>query len=102
MLLVCGLAPAGAQTAWPRITSVSPSGGQRGTMVELTVSGINVGRGTGLVFEGSGLTVEEVTPEKPPSPPPAKEGEKPPEPPKNPEGKLKARVRIAPDAAPGL
>jgi hypothetical protein len=54
------------------------------------------------VFEGSGLTVEAVTPEKPPSPAPAKEGEKPPEPPKNPEGKLKARVRIAADAAPGV
>ena len=46
--------------------------------------------------------MESVTAEKPAAPAPAKEGEKPPEPPKNPEGKLTARVRIAPDAAPGV
>lgn len=98
--------PAGAQTAWPRITAVTPSGGQRGTVVEVTVTGVNVGLGTGLVFEGSGLTVEAVTPE--PSTPPAKQGEKPaksagaPPQPKNATGKLAARVRIAPDAEPGI
>ncbi len=81
---------------------MAPSGGQRGTTVEVTISGINVGRGTGLVFEGSGLTVDAVTPEKPPPPAAPKAGEKPPEPPKNPPGKLTARLRIAPDAAPGI
>jgi pre-peptidase len=95
-------APSQAQTAWPRITMVTPAGGQRGTTVDLTVSGINVGRGTGLLFEGSGLTVESVTPEPPASPGPAKPGEKPAAPPKNPEGKLVARVRIAADAEPGV
>jgi pre-peptidase len=103
ILGLCALAPAGAQTAWPRITSVTPTGGQRGTTVEVSVAGVNIGRGTGLLFEGTGLTVEAVTPEKPAPPAPAgKEGEKPPEPPKNPEGRLTARVRIAPDAAPGI
>ena len=91
-----------AQTALPHITAVAPSGGQRGTTVELTVSGINIGRGTGLIFEGAGLTVESVTPEKPAPPAPPKPGEKPAAPPKNPAGKLVARVRIAPDAALGI
>ena len=45
--------------------------------VELTVTGINVGKATGLLFEGTGLTVESVTP-VPPSPPhPPKDGKKP-------------------------
>src|SRR5438105_5912536 len=93
-------APSQAQTAWPRVTAVTPAGGQRGTTVDLTLSGINVGRGTGLLFEGSGLTVESVTPEAPAPPP--KPGEKPAELPKNPEGKLVARVRIAAEAQPGV
>jgi hypothetical protein len=86
---------------------VTPAGGQRGTVVEVTVAGINVGLGTGLVFEGSGLAVEALTPEPPPSAP-AKQGEKPaevegrPPAPKNTSGKLVARVRIAPDAEPGI
>jgi hypothetical protein len=94
--------PATAQTVPPRITQVTPSGGQRGTTVEVTVSGINVGRGTGLLFEGNGLTVESLTPEKPAPSPPPKEGDKPPESPKNPAGKVTARVRIAADAEPGI
>ncbi len=94
--------PCQAQTAWPRITAVSPAGGQRGTTVELTVSGIHMGRGTALLFEGGGLAVESVTPQPAAAPSPPKPGEKPAEPPKNPEGKLVARVRIAADAEPGV
>src|SRR5262249_61829937 len=99
LVLLLGRAPARAQTAWPRITAVSPAGGQRGTVVEVTVAGSNVGLGTGLAFEGSGLTVEAVTPEPPP---PAKQGEKPADAPKNASGKRVARVRIAPHAEPGI
>jgi Bacterial pre-peptidase C-terminal domain len=94
-----------AQMSWPRITSVVPSGAQRGTTVEVTISGINVGLATGLIFEGSGITVEAVTPE--PQTPPAAEtkpaaGTKPAEVPKNRTGKVTARLRVAPDAAPGI
>ena len=103
IILVCGgAARSEAQTALPHITAIAPSGGQRGTTVELTVTGINVGRGAGLVFEGAGLTVESLTP-KPPAPPaPLKPGEKPAAAPKNPAGTLVARVRVAPDAEPGI
>jgi hypothetical protein len=101
-LWICCTPPATAQTAWPRIADVSPGGAQRGRTVDLTITGVNIGLGTAVLFEGEGLTVEAVTPEKPPPPPAPKEGEKPPEPPKNPPGKLVARVRIAPDAAPGI
>jgi hypothetical protein len=97
-----GLTASAAQTAWPRINQVAPIGAQRGTTVELTVTGINVGRGTGLLFEGTGLTVESVKPVPPEPPPPPKDGKKPADRPKNPEGKLTARVRIAPDAEPGI
>jgi hypothetical protein len=105
LLGLAALAPAtlaDAQTAWPRINEVSPYGAQRGTTADVTIKGMNIGLGTAVLFEGEGLTVESVTAEKPEPPPPPKEGEKRPERPKNPEGKLVARVRIAPDAAPGI
>src|SRR5689334_9447411 len=82
--------PAGAQTVRPEIASAVPSGGQRGTTVELTVTGVHIGQGTGLAFEGSGLTVESVT------------GEKAADNAKNPNGKFVAKVRIAPDAEPSI
>jgi hypothetical protein len=89
--LLCLLgAPLGAQTVRPDIASASPSGGRRGTTVELTLTGVHIGQGTGLVFEGSGLTVESVT------------GEKAPDNAKNPNGKLVAKIHIAPDAEPGV
>lgn len=97
-----GPSAAEAQTSWPRINRVSPIGAQRGTTVEVTVTGVNVFRGTGLLFEGTGITVESVKPIPPEPPPPPKDGKKPEEPPKNPEGKLTAKVRIAPDAEPGV
>jgi hypothetical protein len=81
---------------------VEPVGAQRGKTVELTVTGVNVGLGTGLIFEGSGLTVESVKAIPPAPPTPPKDGKKPAEPPRNPEGKLTARVRIAPDAEPSI
>jgi hypothetical protein len=105
LVITCAVlagARAQAQTAWPRITAVTPAGGQRGTTVELTISGVNIGRGTGLVFEGGGLSLEAVTPEAPVSSGPPKPGGKPADAPKNPEGKLTARVRIAADAEPGV
>jgi hypothetical protein len=84
LLLITGLAH--GQTLRPRIALVSPSGGQRGTTVAVTLTGVNLGYGTGLMFDGPGLTVEALTPE----PPPANA--------KNPDGKIVVRVKIAPDA----
>ena len=103
-LLVMAFAPrlpAAAQIAPPRIASLTPVGAMRGTTVEITIRGVHIGRGTALLIEGEGITVEAVTPETP-EPPKVKEGEKPPPPPLNPEGTLTARLRIAPDAEPGV
>jgi hypothetical protein len=88
LLLTVGMA-AHAQTLRPTIASVSPSGGQRGTTVTVTLTGINLVYGTHLVIQGAGLTVESLTPEKPAANA------------KNPEGKLVARVKIAPGASLG-
>lgn len=91
LLLISGILPATAQTAAPRLTSVVQSGGRRGTTVQITLSGINIGYGTQLAFADAGLSVEALKPD----PVPAKDA-------KNPDGKLIATVRIAPDAALGL
>jgi hypothetical protein len=102
-LALWGAVPSQGQTSWPRITSVVPSGAQRGTVVEITVSGINVGAATGILFEGTGLSVESITPEpSPPPPTPPAAGARPVDPPKNRTGKVVATVRIAADAEPGL
>jgi hypothetical protein len=93
--------PAAAQIAPPRIAELSPVGAMRGTTVEVTLRGVHIGRGTALLIEGEGITVEAVTPETP-EPPKVKEGEQPPLPPLNPEGTLTARLRIDPDAEPGV
>src|ERR1051326_4204837 len=95
-LLLCATRIAVAQTALPHVASVTPAGGQRGTTVEVTLTGSNLDAGTGLLFEGAGLWVESLAPEKPapgakPAPAPKKGG-----------SKLVARVRIAPDAEPGV
>ncbi len=82
--------PAVSQTPWPHITAVTQSSGQRGTTIELKITGVYVGQGTGLMLEGGGLTAEAITPEPVPSGKPPK-----------PEGTLTARVRIASDAEPG-
>jgi hypothetical protein len=86
LLLLLTASLAHAQTLRPTIASVSPSGGQRGTTVTVTLTGINLGYGTHLILPGAGLTVETLTPE----PPPANA--------KNPEGKIVAGIKIAPDA----
>jgi hypothetical protein len=96
-LLFGGAAPARAQTAWPRIAAVTPPGGRRGTTVELTITGANLDSATGLLFEGAGLTVDSLTPPKP-----VALGAGSAAAPKKPEGRLIARVRIAPDAEPGI
>ena len=80
---VCG------QTLRPRVSLVTPSGGQRGTTVAVTLTGVNLGYATQMVFDTPALSVETLTPE----PPPADA--------KNPEGKVVARVKIAADATPG-
>ena len=85
-LLLLTLGVARGQTLRPRIALVSPSGGQRGTTVPITLTGVNLGYGTQLILDGPGLTVEALTPE----PPPANA--------KNPDGKIVAQVKIAPDA----
>ncbi len=79
-----------AQTAVPHLASVFPTGGQRGTTVEVTFSGVNLSYGTSVVFEGQGLTVESV---KQDTTPPANA--------KNPDGKLIAKIHVAADAALG-
>lgn len=83
-LLFAGIAH--AQTLRPRISLVTPSGGQRGTTVTFTLNGVNLGYGTQLLCDTPGITIEKFTPE----PPPANA--------KNPEGKITAEIKIAPDA----
>lgn len=83
--LVCATATA-AQTLRPRVTLVSPSGGQRGTTVDVTLTGVNLGYATQLLFETPSLSVESLTPDKPAANA------------KNPDGKLVAKIKIAPDA----
>jgi hypothetical protein len=97
--LSVGVAPAGAQSVLPQLSGVTPAGGQRGTTVELTISGTNLEAATGLFFEGAGLQVESLSTEKP-APPAAgakSAGKK-----RGASGKLGARVRIAADAVPGI
>ena len=79
---------AGAQTQWPHITAVKQSTGLRGQTCTLTVTGVHIGEGTGLLFQ-DGLTAESLSPPKPPAP-------------GNVEGTLTARIRIPPTTAPGL
>lgn len=82
------------QTLRPQIALVSPSGGQRGTTVAVTLTGINLGFGMELTIAGPGLTVEAFTPDIPPPPPADAKAPIP----RNPVGKIVARVKIAPDA----
>lgn len=89
-LLACILHRAYAQVVLPRIISVSPTGGQKGSTVELTLTGVHIGQATGILFDGAGIEVESLV------------GENPPENTRNPAGKLIAKVRIAPDAVPGI
>jgi hypothetical protein len=78
-----------AQTLRPRIALVSPSGGQRGTTVTVTLTGVNLDFGTQLLFEGTGLSMEQFSPDAPP--PNAK----------NADGRIVARIKIAPEASLG-
>jgi len=79
-------APAYAQTLRPAIRSVVPSGGQRGTMVEVTLSGPNLGYATQLLVGAPGIAVTSLKPQVPPANA------------KNPDGTLVATLQLAPDA----
>ncbi|MBB6053800.1 hypothetical protein [Armatimonas rosea] len=81
--------PATAQTLRPKVRSVVPTGGQRGTSVELAIAGVNIGYGTALVFDSPGITVAALKPETPAA------GAK------NPESKLTATLALAPGLALG-
>lgn len=80
---------AGAQTLRPRVRSVVPTGGQRGTRVEVALTGVNLGYGTALVFDQPGITVAALKPETPA--PNAK----------NPESRMVATLELAPELRPG-
>ena len=84
LFLMAGVAQ--AQTLRPKIALVNPSGGQRGTTVSVTLSGVNLSYGTQIVTDTPGLTIEKFAPDAPP-----KDA-------KNPEGKIVAQLKIAPDA----
>ena len=75
--------PCFAQTARPKIRAVEPPGGTRNRVVQVTVSGVNVGYGAALVFDDPGISVESVVPD---APPPASA--------KNPDGRLVATLKL--------
>ena len=75
--------PATAQTLRPKVRSVVPTGGQRGTSVEFVIAGVNIGHGTALLFENPGITVATLKPETPAA------GAK------NPDSKLTATLALA-------
>nr|WP_309685219.1 PPC domain-containing protein [Armatimonas sp.] len=81
--------PATAQTLRPKVRSIVPTGGQRGTSVECVIAGVNIGYGTALLFENPGITVATLKPETPAA------GAK------NPESKLTATLALAPGLPPG-
>jgi hypothetical protein len=79
---------AGAQTLPPTISTLSPMGGRRGSEVEITLTGRDLGTGNGLVLSGDGVSVNSVTPDR---------GAQ-----RNADSSLKVKLRIAPDASPGF
>jgi Bacterial pre-peptidase C-terminal domain len=84
LLLALSVLPVMAQTLRPKVRSVVPTGGQRGTGVEVVIAGPNIGYGTALVFENPGITVTALKPETPSA------GAK------NPDSKLAATLALAP------
>src|SRR4051794_36835108 len=61
--------PAAAQTSFPMITHTHPVAVQRGKATEVTVEGQQNFHGTyKVLFEGSGIAAEVVTPAKPAPP----------------------------------
>src|SRR5918995_766428 len=64
-----GASPLWAQTAPPTLQKVSPTGGQRGAQVTVTIQGTNIGDATRVIFSEPGLSaritaVEEMPVEK--------------------------------------
>lgn len=97
--LLCAPATVTAQTAAhpaPRLSAVTPAGGQKGTTVEVVLTGADLDEISSLIFSDSGIKAERV----PDPPPPKKDPKKPakPAPPRPPT----FRVTIPADAAPGL
>ena len=69
LAFVAGVSPAWAQTAPPTLSKLSPTGGQRGTQVTVTIQGTNIGDATRVIFSEPGLSaritsVEEMPVEK--------------------------------------
>lgn len=82
--LVTMALPTLAQTAQPRLNILSPVGAKRGTTVDVTLTGIQIGKTTSLLFEGDGIAVESI------------------QIPKDRPNTAIAKVRIQPDALPGI
>ena len=73
-----------AQTPQPRLNPILPTGAQRGTTTEITLTGTQIGQTTTLLFDGSGIQVQGVTL------------------PKDRPNTALVKVMIAPDALPGV
>ncbi|MEQ1859781.1 MAG: PPC domain-containing protein [Chthoniobacteraceae bacterium] len=71
------LLPAALLAGTPRLSHVSPAAGQRGTEVEVSFSGTNLGDANGLQFDEPGLTCAEIKSEN---------------------NRVKAKIKIAPEA----
>ena len=87
-LLACGWCalPAAAQLPAPILNSIFPAGGQKGTKIEVTLSGLEIEDATQLQFTHSGLTAAPKTPADPSAKP----------------GSAKFSVNVAPDVPAGL
>jgi hypothetical protein len=93
--------PQGPGLPAPRLLLLTPPGGRAGTTVEVTLTGQDLERPEGLLFDDPGLKAEPVP--EPPAPPPDPKKPAPPRPPGQPPGQVsvKFKVAIAAGAAPG-
>lgn len=79
----CVALSSAAVTPPPTLGEILPRGGQRGTTVDVTFHGSNLGGASEILFHGTGITASEITPSE--------------------DGKeAKAKLTIAPDCAVGL
>ena len=89
--------PADATFPQPRLVSVLPCGGKAGTVVEATLTGVDLDEPEKLLFSDPGLKAELV----PPPPPPPPDPKKPPQP-NAPKPPVVFKVAIPADAPPGF
>ncbi|QEH33070.1 hypothetical protein OJF2_15660 [Aquisphaera giovannonii] len=79
---VLALAVPTARAAWPALSALRPTGGQRGTELDVTLSGARLGDAKEIIWYQPGISVLSIT--------------------KLDDNSVKARLKIAPDAAVGL